>query len=677
MSQQIQVNGLQPKEPINQGASNDSVIDSLRRFLNPQFRLKTAWEALIAAIAAGDQIVRDNAYKAFDQLFLSTASGQYLIKKAADYGIRQPDIGISDSVFRKLAVSLNARKLVHQALLGILETFYGQDATHANVTTGTAEPYNLTNNDYVVFRFDDRTDVTATFLSEDFSTLSAATASEIAAVFTRAFRNAGLTAYALAKSIDGANKVVVYSGALGLLGSIKVTGGLANNILQFPTRIPLFTALPAPAPSWAGLRVSEDEFRFTWNQAAYNPTNLANISVGDWVIIDSVNAPLLRGFYEVSVVHIDVNPGTGAALNYTWFSIKPSSAVKTAYPLSLGITFSEAAVNDIVFFRPNRITVINSVNPSFISQHQEGLDILFPATTQTVNRTNKTAAYPQSATEIPITSAVRSTTDILIVTSQNHGLSLGQLVSLYDTEPDRSFTAGAFTYPQSGRWDEWGQVTNIVSPTSFRMATQYPVSGRAAGGYAVAFKGPSGSNQVGPYVYEPQAGLGITSTSTTSTQSIAGGRGVSSLAVASAASFPEGGYLVFGFGTDQEIGPVPFYGKTDATHLKIDGSFVFPDSIASGFDVTLLVQKGPWAPETPASVGSFYLTASTAGRTAAQGYINEVVAAGVNVNEIISYPGDRGLAGQGLPTTGQKVSDKVMVWAGDDADIAVSEAHNG
>ncbi len=81
--------------------------------------------------------------------------------------------------------------------------------------------------------------------------------------------------------------------------------------------------------------------------------------------------------------------------------------------------------------------------------------------------------------------------------------------------------------------------------------------------------------------------------------------------------------------------------------------------------VTLLKQKGLYVPPNPEDVGAAYITASSAGRTAALTALNESVAAGIDTEIEVVYPSDRGLGGEGLPVTGQVLSDKVAVWGGD------------
>lgn len=185
--------------------------------------------------------------------------------------------------------------------------------------------------------------------------------------------------------------------------------------------------------------------------------------------------------------------------------------------------------------------------------------------------------------------------------------------------------------------------------------------------------------QPGPYIFDPDAGFGITSTSTTTAVHLDRGQQYKSLPVADASQFPDqDGYIVLAFGRSIQVGPVRYLGRLSATELMLDFSFRFTQTLPVGVDVTLLIDRVPFVPAHPESVGSFYLTASTAGRVAAEAAIDAATAAGVNVVKTIEYPGDRGLGNEGRPDSGSpKVNDRVGIWAGADEDAEIETAREG
>jgi hypothetical protein len=228
-------------DPLGHGAVNEEHTNIIRQFLNPALKGK-GWNSMIAALASADQRNADNARLAFDQLFLSTASGPYLDRRASDEGIaRPPGVNMSDDLFRRLAISQKNGKLTQKAILDVLEVFYGRDAVRAYSDTEAAETYALQDEDELIILFEERNTVRVRFLREHFSRIGMATALEVAAAISRACRDAGNAAYAISfqDPTTSENKVRIYSGTLGLASSIRIVGGRGNTVLLFPD--PLFT----------------------------------------------------------------------------------------------------------------------------------------------------------------------------------------------------------------------------------------------------------------------------------------------------------------------------------------------------------------------------------------------------------------------------------------------------
>jgi hypothetical protein len=188
--------------------------------------------------------------------------------------------------------------------------------------------------------------------------------------------------------------------------------------------------------------------------------------------------------------------------------------------------------------------------------------------------------------------------------------------------------------------------------------------------------GAPASTIPGPFIYDEHEGVAVTSKKSTTTIELDANQRYAFVDVVDATQFPDSpGWIVFNFGFANQVGPVRYLGQLSGTRLSLDYSFQFPYTTLVGSTVTLLSQKGPWVPDHPETVGSFYLTASSAGRAAAEAAILAAVGAGIQVNVDITYPGDRGLAGEGLPESGNyKLSDKVEIWAGDDVDAEVATA---
>ncbi len=211
-------------------------------------------------------------------------------------------------------------------------------------------------------------------------------------------------------------------------------------------------------------------------------------------------------------------------------------------------------------------------------------------------------------------------------------------------------------------------VTEVPGSTQFKYLTSTTeVTTLLSGGTILPMKQTSNNIQ-GPFIFEEKTSPAITGIKTTLTQDVSKGQTVKILTLADVSKFPDSeGYLVIGFGTDDQMWPVKYLARISSTQLLMDPNFVFPEALSSGISVTLLLQRGAWSPLNANVLGSFYLTASSAGRLAASNTIDDIVGAGLNINKIVVYPGDKGLGGEGLPATGvTKLSDKVGIWGSDD-----------
>ncbi len=254
------VTEMEEQSPLAGGAVNMGVVNVLRKHLNPALKGK-AWTSLMAAMAAGDAINWDNAKLAFNQLFLSSASGVYLDRRAGDQGLRRPaGVEMSDELFRRLAITSKTEKLTQESITDMLEVFYGTDTLRASITTDASEPYELQDGDTLQLLVDDVQDVTVTFARNEFARIGAALAVEVAASITRALRTAGTEAFAVAVKDETTSDMVVrvYSGSLGVGSSVMILGGRAQTEMLFTGSIfaapdPGPTPGPSPGPGPSGL----------------------------------------------------------------------------------------------------------------------------------------------------------------------------------------------------------------------------------------------------------------------------------------------------------------------------------------------------------------------------------------------------------------------------------------
>lgn len=173
--------------------------------------------------------------------------------------------------------------------------------------------------------------------------------------------------------------------------------------------------------------------------------------------------------------------------------------------------------------------------------------------------------------------------------------------------------------------------------------------------------GASASDQLGPYAWDLSKPYTIGGEECNTSQDVDANSGMI-IQVDDSSDIPdEQGYLVFGFGTSKEEGPVPYIARPSSTQLMINPSYSFKFKHDSGTNISLINNNFTYDVTKDASDYPFYITDVVSGRIYAEELINLVAATGINVVITILYPNDIGLA-----KWGTQFSDKFYVW-GDDS----------
>lgn len=624
-------------------ASSLTAADIIRRHL-PSSLKGVGWTALIEALATGDEYKQTNIQAARNQLHASTATGEWLEKRGLDWGVEKPaDLGISDTLYRQLIIQTTASKQTHKSIMDVLEVFYGPEATRAWCESTAAEPYNLSNGMQLILSFESGNPIYITFETTDFQTISAATALEVSEAINRRLRLLNESGWANPSFDPDSDDTFVklYSGHRGLGGEVEVLGGSAQGRLVFGTKLPDFTAA-----NWTIQNPSAGVIRYVPNAVS----ELYNLRIGDYVVVQGTEFNVNnRGYFEI----VDVQLVAGAF----YFEIENTlGVVEVVVPL---------ATTSLIAFRsfsarqgsPSSTTTIRTANS--IQLGVGAIEVTFPVTTRVVDRLIGEASYLHESTNIDIATLTRAVTTVTVSTAPTqHGLQAGDWVEIRDNiggTPNASGINGFFS------------VATIVNPTSFTYLTpDYTgtIASVSSPGVVIKAAAPTDSGNNGPYLVDPDSGVSLTNISTTSTQQLDSLGQYHTLSVADASDFPdEPGYLAIGFGYEYQASPVQYLGRLNSTTLLLDFSFVFPQTIASGATVILLDGKAAW---NPSDAPAFYITASNAGLAAASKWVDNVVAAGIDVTKTLLYPSDIGLGAEGFSVSTGKLSDNVDVFGGDE-----------
>lgn len=448
----------------NGGATSDGPLETLQQHL-PFEGLN--WDAILAAIATGDQTNIDNGSAMFDQLFLVSASGSYLERRAAAVGVSKPvNVGMSDILFRRLAIRMSTQLTTAESLLELLDIFYGPETVSAYMDS-VEEPFALV--DGWTFSIDDGHDVAEVVFSEDdFERVGVASAVETAVAITRECLRAGLpvVAEAVPTPDSTASRVRIRSTARGLGSTLRVTGGLAQNELQFPTKLEVVLAS-------ATVTVTEPEVgtaRYAFSIAGTPP--LLDVREGDYVNITSTSLSSdNRGTFVVTAVRVV----WGGASWTQYFEVDGDPALEAGLAVSAG---------DFTFFRPTKVLVGGGLSP--VVANTSSFDVRLPATTRLVGRTEGTAAYLQARRLVDVSSVVvRDDGDATVTTAVSHGLTAGDHVILDDVRAALTAPATVAGVPSTAG----NPGTTDVSQTSLWSTLRSDLTARAYHGAALMSNG--------------------------------------------------------------------------------------------------------------------------------------------------------------------------------------------
>ena len=164
-------------------------------------------------------------------------------------------------------------------------------------------------------------------------------------------------------------------------------------------------------------------------------------------------------------------------------------------------------------------------------------------------------------------------------------------------------------------------------------------------------------NQEGPYIYDVSQPFVISTVGTTSNTSYNSDVG-RVIFVNDASTFPDSeGFLVIGYGTSNQEGPVPYIARPSNGSLLLNPSYRIKNNHPTGTDVALISRNGPVVISKDGTDFPFYITDVVSGRVYAQDLINTVAATGIKVVVTILYPNSIGLGKWGTPT-----DEKVAIW---------------
>lgn len=615
----------------------------LRSYLNPFIKGPNV-DAILTALASGPSSYLINNVRAVnDMLYITTAQGDYLDQRLADFGItRPPSVGLSDEVFSQIGIQVKNRKQVRDLINNLLDSIFGDEFVRASNSSSAFEPYNLQNGDTLIINFDEANTVTVTFGTNDFQSIAAAKAQEVADAITKSLRNQGFSGTAIAKDDGNGPYVEILSDTIGPISSVTIMGGRAQNQLQFPAVAP---AGGNSSTQWTLTLQPGGIVRFTWTGGA-NP-QLGKVSAGNYVNVygGGFASSTNEGSYTIT-------KAVGGVAGASYFEV--------LNPLGTPGVIVQGSNNAVLFYNPVRETIASRNSYAAVYQVQSRvLQIFIPAATKVIRRSRIGSAHLHDAPNGVFTfkaqplsgNAFHITSTVTLFAGSDFAIA-GSIAATALNFAAAVNAAASGIDAIAGKDDKG----NIIV-TTWNDSLSNTIVATYTGAQNITASGPLGdptsliAGQQGPYMYDTTQPFIVSDVGTTLTQNLDGTMS-RVIQVANSALFPdELGYLIFGYGTQDQEGPVPYIARPSSGTLLISPSYTIKTAHPSGTDVSLVAEKAPVRVSSDGLNYPFYLTDAVSGRVYAQDLINSVAATGINIVFTILYPSDIGLGKWGTQYT--------------------------
>lgn len=625
-------------------ATNLTEYQRLRSFLNPAIK-GPAVNSVLNALATGTGYLINSVEAVNANLFITTASGQYLDLLLAQYGItRPPQLGLADDLFQQIGIQVKNRKQVRDLINNLLEIIFGSQFTNAFDSATMVEPYDLSDGDTLIVSFDGGSPITIPFQASNFTDIHNAMAIEVADVIVAYLTSQNLTGLATTANNGLGNYVQLISSTIGPRSSVQVLGGSAQNVLIFPSPV---SAGGNASTQWTLSVQSDGKIRFTWSGGAnpnvgklapgyyvniYGGGFASSSNIGTFTILDSVGGPVGTQYFEV------YNP------------------IGTTGIVTQG---SDTAV---LFFDPVRETIQSNQYYAALYQVESNvLQIFLPATTRVIRRGRIGSAHlhdpprgtytflsqPNPGDTFGITSSISLVAGVNFV---NGGTILETVQNIVNAIND--LDAGMVGIVNVINEQDMVYIQNDSLANTLTIT--YTGSANIIPSGPLGFNVSLDPNQEGPFIFDTSQPFTIAAVNSTLTQDVNSSTGRVVL-VESSAGFPnQTGYVVFDYGgATQELAQYLATPSADSILLSPINNLQFDHPV--GQSVTLVQSKSPVVLPSNGTGYEFFITSVVDGRIYAQSLINEIVAAGITIVYTILYPSDRGLGKALTP-------DSEIVW---------------
>jgi hypothetical protein len=377
--------------------ANKTKVDRIHDELPRYFKTKQNpnWKALIETLGESDQKLADLTEEVRKQFFIKTASRPYIDRLGANYKVSRPKyVGMQDNDFRKyipvLAYQPKQVKLVMDLLLDI---FFFKETTTAFTQSTSFDPFVLKDGWELEYKVDQVNQERIVFKSENFTSISAATADEIVGAINRQ----ALHSFAIVfdDRIQKKKFIRVFSNTIGAKGSIQMIGGRANIGLKFKGYNE--GAGSSIGTTWAITKIG-DTMKF--QHIGGSTPNLNKVQIGDIAIIDIPNN---IGSFVITDIDLSTNSFSfvnlfGTAGTHTNTS---NTTVSFITPLKL-VIYNNDSRSVVWEVSPGQIIVEMPASPPVVKRSLTGSGHLNGFSERVQNRLSATTLEIADATDWPL-----------------------------------------------------------------------------------------------------------------------------------------------------------------------------------------------------------------------------------------------------------------------------------
>lgn len=637
-----------------------TAFDRLVSKFPTRYRVRTTQylQGLLKALAEGDSFIDVNVDATRDSLFVMTASGKYLDRAAALYGIvRDNESGIQDDDFRQMIpiLGMSPKQITH-SIQKLIDITYGPYACHANTTCSSPAPFSLADGDSLNIRLDDEI-VSVVFRTGDATNLSSATASEVAQTISN-YTNGRIIAEVVSNTRTGDEFVNIRTSTIGSQGFIQVLGGEAQAAMRFPE----VRNTTQGIGTWDVTRESGNNRMVYTLVSGTSPSLIsAGVKTGDFVTIRRDSGFDTGNIGSFQITKVEQN--TFTCINNDGV---PESNI------------AQRHADDFTFFNPDLGNILLAARPATVLQTAEKeLTVFLPVTSPVTKSTLVGSHHFHGGISVAVDATANTLTTSLVTGFPSNG-SFQVLASRKINEGTCSTTLdNTITLVDGSGWPSQGAVYSSVtqqfyyyngisgntltgvtptptglSGSDLKYINKFSYTGISGNVLTGVYPDPSeiiGQEIVsnvdveplapGSFLYDETAAFEAASLATTLTQKIEQGSSETAIFVANLdPAWPESGYFVLQFASNAQEGPVRYLSKVGTQGLIVDPSHVFVRDHLIGTQLRLVRQVGPYIPTTTGEDLPVYLTATSAARSLLLGYISNIIAAGITLKVEIQVP---------------------------------------